>query len=321
MVRKVELLVSVALLGSAATAIWLWGQLHDERTRNAELSARLNAQSNTVVTVLEPSAPSTPRATAEPAASAPNPANPALVEPLRVVQGTPDDRMAHQRRMLQQPKYREAWRAQMRLNYTLRRDNVIRLLGFTPEEADAVVEIAIERQLSWIDRASEKPMSQESTQQQQALYEQDKREDDVKLREVLGEAKLAQFQEYMESRSTRIHVDQLRPRFTGTDTLRDDQVEPLIAALHVERTRLHTEQQEFRKMSHSDDSPSVQQYSERELELLRAAHERMHVAVAPILSASQLKRFDVLQKRDLERQELEGRMQSGAADEDVANTR
>ena len=48
---------------------------------------------------------------------------------------------AYQRRMLQQPKYREAWRAQQRLRYARRRENVIRLLGFTPEEADAVIEL------------------------------------------------------------------------------------------------------------------------------------------------------------------------------------
>ncbi len=235
MVRKVELLLSVALLGSAATAFLLWGELRDERTRNAELSARATSLPTPIAAPVEATPVPAP-ASASPAAATPD-ASFATAPSPRVEPSGQEDAEAHRRR-LQQPQYREAWRAQRRLNYALRRENVIRLLGFTPEEAEAVVEIAIDRQLSWIDRQP-KAITQE-------LYEQDRREDQAKLRELLGEEKHARFQEYMESRSTRVQVDQLRPQFTGEDTLRDDQVEPLIAALHVERTRLQTEQQEYR---------------------------------------------------------------------------
>ena len=160
-------------------------------------------------------------------------------------------------------------------------------------------------------------MTEEFAQQQRALSQQDKREDDARLLALLGEEKRARFQEYMASRSTRVHVDQLRPKFTGADALRDDQVEPLIAALHVERTRLHAEQQEYRAQAHSDPSPNMQQYGERELELLKSAYERMHKAAAPVLSSSQLIRLDTLLKRDFERQVLEAGTLSGAPNSSV----
>ena len=43
------------------------------------------------------------------------------------------------------PKYREAFREQQRLRLATRRDNFVRLLGFSPEQADAVIELSIDQ--------------------------------------------------------------------------------------------------------------------------------------------------------------------------------
>ena len=312
--RKSELLLTLALVASAALMAWLWNELHAERSRSAELSTRLSSLPAPIAT-REAATPTPAPAAASPAVAT-SAANFAATLSARVEPSEQEQAEASQRRMLQQPEYREAWRAQQRLNCSLRRENVIRLLGFTPEEADAVVEIAIDRQLIWMERPRQKLKSPGVEQ----LYEQDKREDEAKLRELLGEEKHARFQEYMESRSTRIQVDELRPKFTGVDMLREEQVEPLIAALHVERTRLNAEQQEYRRSGDSDFSPDSRQSSERELEILKAAYERMHTAAAPVLSGSQLKRLDALLKRDLERHELEARMQTGGPDTNLSST-
>ena len=187
------------------------------------------------------------------------------------------------------------------------RKGAIRLLGFTPEEADAVIELVIDRQLSWYDRVPDKSMTEADRQQQQrALYEQYEREDQAKLRELLGDSKHASFQEYMESRATRVQVDEWRPQFTGADALRDDQVEPLIAALHAERAQMKRELSEDRE--NGSNGPR-QPFYERQFELLEQAYERMHSAAAPILSPSQVERLDALLKRDLDRREAELRLQ------------
>jgi hypothetical protein len=321
--RRTTAILGLVSFGLAVASTYLWRELDQERTRNAELRAHLDARPTRPAPV-----PPAQAVTAAPPATLPAPspapeshaANFAATPAARVEPGAREEAEASQRRMLQQARYREAWRAQQRLNYARRRENVIRLLGFTPEEADAVVEIAIDRHLSWIDRPQQKPVTKEHLQQQLALSGEDRREDDAKLRALLGEEKFARFQQYMESRSTRVQVDQLRPQFTGADALRDDQVEPLIAALHVEYTRLHEEQQAYRTSLHSNDAPPVPDHGERELDLLKAAYERMHTAAAPVLSASQLKRLDTLLKRDLDRQELEAGMLSGAPDTDISNT-
>lgn len=304
--RKSEFILALSLLASTAFAGRLWIELRDERARNADLAARVNSP---------PALTATPEPTTrqEPA---PNPASllaPVAVasnaaESSRVVQSTVEDMEAYQRRMLQQPKYREAWRVQQRLNHARRRENVIRLLNFTPEEADAVIELAIDRQLDWYERTPDKSLSEADQQQQQRdRYEQGQREEQAKLHALLGTEKAARFEEYMESRETRAQVDGLRPQFTGADALRDDQVEPLIAAMHAERAQMERELDEDDR-ANGGNGPR-QPYYERQFELLEEAYKRMHSAAAPILSPSQVERLDALLQRDLERREAEIRLQ------------
>jgi hypothetical protein len=302
--RKSEVLLTLVALVSTATAFWLWSELDAERSRNADLSARVNSPPTTIAAP-EAVTPSPAPARALPT-SAKSTADSAGAPTKSVAQGGQEGWEAYQRRMMQQPKYREAWRAQQRLAYALRRENVIRLLGLTPEQADSVIELAIDQQLRWYDRPPPDPMTEEYQQQQAVWEEQDEREDQDRLRKLLGDEKNARFQEYMETRNTRMQIDQFRPQFTGADTLRDDQVEPLIAALHVERAQMQKELNEYGATLTSDDAS--QKYSERRIELMKAAYDRMHAAAAPILSSSQVKRLDALLKRDLERQEAQARM-------------
>jgi len=302
--RKSTLLLSLALLCSVGWSGWLWRELRAERARHAELATRSNAQPS----LATPSPPSTPPAAVTIPAALPAAAVQPASPPQRVAQQVEPDPQSHERQMLQQPKYREAWRAQQRLNYARRRDNLVRLLDLTPEEADAAIEVAIDRQLAWMDRTVQKPMTEEYRQSMQALAEQDKREDEARLRELLGEEKFASYQQYMDSRQTRVQIDELRPQFTGADMLRDEQVEPLIAALHVERTRMQQALQEYYQSVNRDDPQFGEVSNNRQIELLRDTYERMHSAAAPILSTTQLARLDVLLKRDLARRESEVRM-------------
>jgi hypothetical protein len=325
--RKTTLLLTAGLWLFALLSLWLHLRMQDQVAENAELRAQLaRSQRSTATTtsstfevqrrVLPPR-----RATsvAEQAAPPPN-ASPTLRALPTKAQV---ERMTDERRLLQQPKYREAWRAQQRLNYAVRRENAIRLLAFSPEQADAVVELEIERHLRAFERAPPNPLSQEHLQEQAALEEQDELEYQTKLRELLGDDGRARYQEYMESRATRMQVDRFRPRFTGADALRDDQVEPLIAALHVERAQMQKALREFRDALTLERSPGEwQRFRDREIEELKAAHDRMHAAVAPILSRSQLETLDGLLKAELARTEMEHRlrrMQFGAKQESTTN--
>jgi hypothetical protein len=311
--RKSTLLLTVGLWLFALLSLWLHFRLQDQAAENAELRAQL-------ARLQRATAPATP-ASVEIPRPVPPPKRVASVVESSVPApeagptsrdhpgGNPVDRVAFERRMLRQPGYREAWRAQQRLNYAARRESAIRLLGFTPMQADAVVEVEIDRHLRAYESTPLHPMAQDQVQEQAKLDEQDELQYQSKLRELLGEEKRARYQEYMESRATRMQVERFRPRFTGTDALRDDQVEPLIAALHPERDQMQKALREFRDaLALEGSSGEWQRFSKRRIEELKSAHERMHAAAASILSHSQLETLDNLLKAELERTEMEHRM-------------
>jgi hypothetical protein len=203
--------------------------------------------------------------------------------------------------MLQDPRYRTALRDQWRLQYGLRRENIMRLVGLTPEQADAVIDLQVDHLLAQME---DPRMLNEN-------YKASERAHQAQLAELLGQEKYARLQEYMESRGTRMQVDQFRTLLGGTDMLRDDQVEPLIAALHTENAELKraVAESEHTAMWSSDTAEAWRQHAERRAELEMEAHARMHAAAAPILSYSQLEKFDAMLKRDRERREAEQRMQ------------
>ena len=307
--RKSEMLLALALFGSVATSLWFWTELRAERALNAELGTRLDS----LPAPTSPTdSPAPAAATAPVEATEPRAANySAATSTARDGReaSKQDDVESYQRRMLKDPRYREAWRAQQRINYSLRRENLVRLLSLTPEQADGVIEIGIDRQLAWMEQTPAEPVPDNFAEQQRALHERYEREDQQRLRELLGEEKRAQFQQYMESRYTRAMVDQFRTSLAGVDLLREDQVEPLISALHAESARMKEELLEYRASIDGEDPNAAQRYAERSLEMLKASHERMHTAAAPILSGSQLKRLDVWLKQELDRQEADSKMQ------------
>jgi hypothetical protein len=297
--RKSEVLLTLALLGSAATSVWLWNGLRTERELNAELAARIDAKPASPIAAPEPAA--APLALTAPAPAVPSPVSNDAVSAnaSNVVHGTEEEWQAYQRRLLQNPKYREAWRQQERLKYGPRRENLIRLLGLPPEQADAVIDLGIDRNIGWIENPPSTPEAEEA----------DERDHQARLGTLLGETKRAQLQEYMESRGTRMQVDRFRTQLSGVDALRDDQVEPLISALNVEDAQMRQSLSEFRDSRTRDGNAGHwQEFSERQLEELKAANQRMHAAAAPILSSSQLEKLDAMLKRDLERTEAEHRV-------------
>jgi ribulose bisphosphate carboxylase small subunit len=294
--QKSHIFLLVVTLASAGVSAGLWLELRAERALNADLTARLKVAAATPVTAREPVAS---RTAEPPVVMAPVVANAAPAPAVaKADRASADFWQARQRKLMSDPRYRDAFREQQRLQLATRRENFIRLLGFSPEQADAVIDLSIERQMNWPSG-----IPQEQGEQESRTYQE-------KLRALLGEDKSAQLQNYMESRQTRMQVDQFRTQLTGGDALRDDQVEPLIAALQVERSQMQQDLEEYRASFAADDNSEASQrkYNERQTALLKATHDRMRTAASAILSQSQLQKLDAMLKRDLERHEAQQRM-------------
>ena len=310
--QKSTILLLIMALASAGVSAGLWMELRTERALNADLTVRLKAATATPVTAPEPVASRTaepPAVVAPVVASAASTPAPTAAAAAKADRASTDYWQARQRKLMSDPRYRDAFREQQRLQLATRRENFIRLLGFTPEQADAAIDLTIERQMAW-QEANVHMASEDASQQQKERLDAKEREYQAKLRELLGEAKTAELENYMESRQTRMQVDQFRTQLTGGDTLRDDQVEPLIAALHGERSQMQQELEEYRASFAADDNSesSQRKYNERQTALLKATHDRMRTAVSAILSQSQLQKLDAMLKRDFERHEAQQRM-------------
>lgn len=301
--RKSEVVLSLALATSFGTSLWLWHELHLER----ELRAKAEIQAQVVAAAPAGIRPADTQAVA-PAANAEQvrpstppaantPANPPVVNA-----GPPPqvDEQAAQLRLLKDPRYRAAWREEYRLNLGLRRENIIRLVGLTPEQADAVIDLQIDRLLTQME--DPRALNEHYAANEQAHQ--------AKLGELLGPQKSARLQEYMESRPTRVQVDQLRNLLGGTDTLRDDQVEPLITALHTENSQFRQQLDEYRREAQWSQDPSAwRQFEERRAGLEQETQVRLRAAAAPILSSTQLEKFDDMLERGRARRAAEQRME------------
>ena len=298
--RKTEVALSLALVTSIGVSLWLWHELQLERRAEIETRQQAAAPAPAEIRIADTKAESPVSAVQQVSPAAPPAASKSAQKPATKVAAPEYDEEAL-RRMLQDPRYRAAWREELRLNYGLRRENIIRLVGLAPEQADAVIDLQIDRMLEQI----EDPRTLNEN------YQASERAHQAKLSQLLGQEKSTRLQEYMESRASRIHVDEFRNLLGGPETLRDDQVEPLVAALHPEITQLKLDLRESERtaMWSSDTVEAWRQHAERRVEIEKEAHARMHTAAAPVLSSSQLEKFDAMLKRDRERRAAEQRMQ------------
>src|SRR5688572_14937083 len=141
--QKSAVFLLVMALAGAGVSAGLWMQLRTERALNADLSEQPRVATATPITpqaVVSPTpelpvviapVPATARA------SIPSPAEPASENQMPVERG---DWQARQRQLMSDPKYRQAFRDTQRLRLATRRENLIRLIGMSPEQADAVID-------------------------------------------------------------------------------------------------------------------------------------------------------------------------------------
>jgi hypothetical protein len=301
-VRRPFILSVIVVLVLTALNFWSWRKLEEERAHNAELQIQLQQLHQARAAAREPARMAgqfAPKTLSQPPGNPPTSATSAA-------KATPaaskyEDWAARERRLMSDPKYREARKAELKMGWSRFRQDGMHVLGATAAEADTVVEWLVETQLAQSIRSN--PRTPEEVAQRRLEIEQSKSREDAELRELLGDSKAEQWQQFMASQASRMVVSQLRAQLTSSDPLRDEQVEPLIAALHAERTQFDDEMRAYRdslssKGTLGDHGGAL--YLQREIERAAAANERAHATVAAILSPSQLDKLDELNNRKLE---------------------
>jgi len=309
--QRSTLVLSVAWLGSVAAAAFFWSELRDERAYSAALAAQLEQARTGAHGVVRTEAARIVTATTPPAPVSEAPVAAATGD-AQVVQGSQKDWDAYQARLMRDPKYREVRREQERLALAPRRANLIRLLGLTPAQADAAIDLQLDldAQSNEVYRTAD-PTTDQARYDRRARLEALERAYQDRVRALIGEDLRAKLDTYMESRGTRMQVDRLRTDLDAANALRDDQVEPLITALQAERTQMQDDLQAYSDtLSWENDAQtdSWRSYSDKQAELWKTMNRRMHSSAASILTNAQLDALDALLAREFARFEAQQRL-------------
>jgi hypothetical protein len=125
---------------------------------------------------------------------------------------------------LQDPEYRQAMREQWRLSVEAKYFQLVWKLEFPADLTHRLYDLLVDHIFESLDN----PSYSVSTPEYQAL----KRKQDAELAALIGEHLLAQLQEYDETFAYRNELNRLQRHFVrGTEVLRDDQVDAMIAIL------------------------------------------------------------------------------------------
>jgi hypothetical protein len=292
---------------------WTFRQLQVERTERAALEQRLadlQSQLETArATALAPPALTTAVTPAVAPTPSPAPIAVAAAQPRQDANELIRESENRQRRMLQDPAYREAVLAELRRRHAGTRRDAIRLVGMTPEQADRVIDLWVARNLRFMERGAS--YGQEPDENAKAEMRRAADAEQQELRTLLGDEKYEEWRRYLASGQERAEVESLRAGFEGTPHAIDDsQAAELALTIHSERERLSREYDEYANASGITDRNVVRPHDrQRWIELAKEANQRIHAAAATRLSTAQLAELDKMLAARLAPAEAALRMQ------------
>lgn len=298
--RKLLVVFAALSMVLAATAYSLWRDREAERARADALQAR--------IAVLETQRQTTPIYQTTPS-SVPAPDSEMPVEEATYAMSNDEaeddykDYMARRRELLRDPKYYAAAHASMRSMFDERRYWMIRTLGVSPEKADEIVDDYIDIRLREETYFWNSPATEQEHREYAELLARRRLEDGERLRAIAGDELFANLEEFVASHPSRNRTNQLRNRLEGSnEALRDDQIEPLIAAFHAEQTRLMKETQEYLEgQDHDNFSAELQRRRIQHIDSLsNASSRRIRTAASMILSSRQLAELDAMMRVERE---------------------
>jgi hypothetical protein len=313
--RKSTIILTIGLWLLAFTNMWLLMRLAEEHAAYAQLRAQRSPWNESAAIRHALTIENAPR---DISTSTSGPPSHLTARPLPASRESADAAKAAQafartmnaeRRVMNDPGYREAHKAQRRIELAGWRDDAIRLIGMTPEQADRALEIQIESEMAWLVPPPN-PVTAEDMKQRMRDIEASNRQELARLSEFLGKDKAIRWEEYVESQPTRNEINRLRMQLlSSADPLREDQVESLISAVHAERSQFHQQMNDFYvSLDWSDMAGAQAEYARKADELTSMLRDNSRTAAAGILSQQQLAAYDAMLARQRELQQARTRL-------------
>jgi hypothetical protein len=303
--RKLNLVLFVALVTSAGFVLHLSRQLNVERVLNSDLRSQLSAR--TAAPTLEaapaaaetavPSEPVTqPRATKVIAEQAPSPATP--LKPL--------DYWSNRRELLKDPEYRTAFREQQRQQIEFLFRDLPAMLKLTPEQATAVFDLMAEQAARQIELHVQQPAGKQGGRAQARAIEERQKADDAEMRKLLGASNMARMEEYRDTLSSRSELNMVRSELAhGPTALREDQFQPMLDIIIAEEQRMSRELQEAYA---ADPALGSQPIDTTRTKLAIAANQRIVDSARSVLSQDQLQLLQTIYRRQQRQMETQNNL-------------
>ncbi|HTQ35844.1 MAG TPA: hypothetical protein VMH77_02305 [Steroidobacteraceae bacterium] len=288
--KKLALILAIAVVVLGAGAGYLWRQLDAERHQNADLQARLKSMQAwqqasgrfSAQTVPSPASPSEPQAP---------PADPATARARRQEAARPgiDAALARARQTLATPEGQKAVSGILRAMLPLRYPDLARVLNLGPAEADRLFELLSSQQNGQLSQfaggASMQDLAGKAQETRQA--------NEAQIAALLGD-KYPQWQEYQNTLPARQQVNSLQGVLgTGGDKLSDTQSEQLISALAAEQQRINQDAGNLAPASGDNAQERWQQQQQRTAQ----NNQRLVDAASAYLNAGQLDSYKALLDR------------------------
>lgn len=337
--NKAIFLLAFTTMAFGATSLYFRDQARDERERVDTLQSRVHelekAKSVSAATTAPRIAQQVPVVDSAPAvfAAAPPPApmvtGPATAMP--VASGMMGFRFDRSRKLMEDPEYREAMRAQQRIMLLERYPDLAAVLHLQPDQKERLLDLLADQQMRGMSngppfRADGTPFDENQMREFQERIQAQQRDSQAELTALLGSGGMQQWSEYQNSLGARMQVRQLRSTLEAVgEPLREDQAQSLITAMTAEAQRRNADGSNAQSafVARSGDATDRTAAFEQMLQRTEQYNKRVHDAVAPYLSSQQLASFDASQDRQLVMQRANLKMlraQSAAEDRDGGPT-
>lgn len=338
---KVALILAIVAIGEGAVTLHLVRQVHAERENAQTLQARVTeleqkapqpgatfiamptqpATTNPFGTVRKNETPPA-KAAAGNSAAAGNAIVGGFTAAGPIPLSAPDQErmreqmqasMERQRTLMRDPEYREAMRAQQRMNLVRSNPNLARDLDMTAEQLDRLYDVLAEQTLRAMDNNS--PMWSAGGEQPDAAKMQEfhrkameqQRINEAELKRALGDTKYREWQEYQSMAGVRWEADRVRTSLASAGVPLDENLaKPLLKTLHEQQVKMMQQQAAAAAASpnanasarlvlssgsgfFSGSSPDMLKMQEQSLEMVTQHQKRQREALAGVLTSEQLK--------------------------------
>jgi hypothetical protein len=218
--------------------------------------------------------------------------------------------MERQRTLMRDPEYREAMRAQQKMNLVRSNPNLARDLDMTPEQLDRLYDVLAEQSLRAMENngplwpvEGERPDAAKMQEYQRKAMEQ-QRANEAELRRALGDGKYREWQEYQSMAGVRWEADRVRTSLASAGVPLDESLaKPLLKTLHQQQMKMMQQAAATAASSNANasgrlvmsssfapaSSPDMLKMQEQSLEMITQHQKRQREALASVLTPEQLK--------------------------------